>query len=100
MQPRGTGTGTGADAWRIDAVRIPTAWLPAANFSHKQHDTQACTDCHVNARQSETSADVMLPGIASCRTCHGSGDAGEGKLASTCVTCHGFHRAKEARLKE
>ena len=98
VQP--SGTGTGADAWRIDAVRIPQAWLPAANFSHKQHDTQACTDCHVNARQSETSADVMLPGIASCRTCHGSGDAGEGKLASTCVTCHGFHRAKEARLKE
>ena len=98
VQP--SGTGTGADAWRIDAVRIPQAWLPAANFSNKQHDTQACTDCHVNARQSATSADVMLPGIASCRTCHGSGDAGEGKLASTCVTCHGFHRAKEARLKE
>ena len=98
VQP--SGSGTGADAWHIDPVRIPQAWLPAANFSHKQHDTQACTDCHVNARRSETSADVMLPGIASCRTCHGSGDAGEGKLASTCVTCHGFHRAKEARLKE
>lgn len=98
VQP--TGKGKGAEAWHIDPVRIPKAWLPGANFSHKQHDTQACTDCHVDARKSETSADVMLPGIATCRTCHGSGDAGEGKLASTCVTCHGFHRAKEARLKD
>lgn len=95
-----SGTGTGADAWRIDAVRIPTAWQPAANFSHKQHDTQACTDCRVNARRSEASADLMLPDIASCRTCHGSGDAGEGKRASTCVTYRGFHRAKEACLKD
>lgn len=94
-----TGKGNGAEAWHIDPVRIPKAWLPGANFSHKQHDTQACTDCHANANKSDTSADVMLPGIDSCRTCHGSGDAGEGKLASTCVTCHGFHRAKEARLK-
>lgn len=98
VQP--TGKGEGADAWHIDPVHIPKAWLPAANFSHKQHDTQACTDCHTEARKSETSADVMLPGIATCRTCHGSGDAGEGKLASTCVTCHGFHRAREARLEE
>lgn len=98
VTPTGKGS-SGADAWHIDPVRIPKAWLPAANFSHKQHDTQACTDCHVNAKKSETSADVMLPGIDSCRTCHGSGDAGEGKLASTCVTCHGFHRAKEAQLK-
>ena len=98
VQPNGAGSG--ADAWHIDPVRIPQAWLPAANFSHKQHDTQACSDCHIEAKTSETSADVMLPGIANCRTCHGSGDANAGKLASTCVNCHGFHRAQEARLKE
>lgn len=94
-----TGKGNGAEAWHIDPVRIPDAWLPAAHFSHKQHDTQPCSDCHAQADKSETSADVMLPGIATCRTCHGSGDAGEGKLASGCVTCHGFHQAKDAKLK-
>ena len=98
VQP--SGKGSGAEAWHIDPVRIPRAWLPAANFSHKQHDTQACTDCHIDAKSSATSTDVMLPAIASCRTCHGSGDAAAGKLASTCVNCHGFHRADEAHLKD
>lgn len=98
VQP--SGKGSGVDAWRMDPVAIPQAWLPGAHFSHQRHDTQACIDCHRDATQSDTSADVMLPGIASCRNCHGSGDAGEGKLASTCVTCHDFHRAKNAKLKE
>ena len=98
VQP--SGKGSGAEAWHMDPVKIPHAWLPAANFSHKQHNTQACTDCHVEAKTSETSADVMLPGINSCRTCHGSSDAGEGKLASTCVNCHSLHRADQARLKD
>lgn len=86
--------------WRMAPVRIPRTWLPQAHFSHAQHDTQACTDCHLGAAKSTTSAEVLLPGIATCRTCHASGDAGEGKLASTCVTCHRFHRAKVARLTE
>jgi len=93
-----TGKGEGAAAWRMKPVNIPYAWLPQSHFSHDQHRTQPCADCHVNASKSETSADVMLPGIETCRTCHGSGDAGEGKLASTCITCHEFHRAKTARL--
>lgn len=93
-----TGQGDGAEAWRMKPVNIPYAWLPQAHFSHDQHKTQRCADCHQQATKSETSADVMLPGIESCRTCHGSGDAGEGRLASTCVTCHEFHRAQIARL--
>lgn len=94
-----TGQGEGVDAWRMKPVNIPSAWLPQAHFSHAQHKTQPCSDCHAGAERSETSADLMLPGIESCRTCHGSGDAGEGKLASTCVTCHKFHRAQTARLR-
>lgn len=93
-----TGQGEGAAAWKMTPVNIPDAWLPQSHFSHDQHRTQPCADCHAGAAKSDTSADVLLPGIDTCRTCHGSGDAGEGKLASTCITCHEFHRAKTARL--
>ena len=97
---RPTGIGEGATAWRLSPVRIPHEWLPQSHFSHARHDTQACADCHAGASKSDTSADVLLPGIATCRTCHGSGDADEGKLASTCVNCHQFHRAKTAHLTD
>ena len=56
-------------------------------------------DCHDKLAKSDTSADINLPGIATCRRCHGGANAGEGQLASTCITCHEFHRAKEARAK-
>lgn len=95
-----TGKGEGVDAWRMNQVTASRAFLPAAHFSHAQHSTQPCADCHEKAKTSETSADVMLPSIKTCRECHASGDAGEGKLASTCVTCHGFHRAQHAKFEK
>lgn len=94
-----TGHGEGADAWRMKPVAIPHEWLPQSHFSHSRHSTLACKDCHAGVPNSDTSADVMLPRIESCRTCHASGDAGEGKLASTCITCHKFHRATVAKIK-
>jgi len=91
--------GEGADAWRMAPVNIPYAWYPKSRFSHAQHATQPCADCHVGADKSETSADINLPGIETCRNCHGGANAGEGQLASTCITCHEFHRAREARVR-
>lgn len=87
-----------ADGWRLAPVNIPYAWYPKSRFSHDQHATQPCADCHANVAKSQTSADVNLPGIAVCRQCHGGANAGEGQLASTCITCHEFHRAREARV--
>lgn len=95
-----TGKGEGAAAWKMAPVNIPRAWFPQSHFSHHQHDTLGCADCHKQVPSSDTSADVLLPGIESCRICHGSGDAAAGKLASTCVTCHKFHRATTARLAD
>jgi predicted CXXCH cytochrome family protein len=90
--------GEGADAWKLAPVNIPYAWYPKSRFSHEQHATQACGDCHAGAAKSQTSADVNLPGIETCRSCHGGANAGAGQLASTCITCHEFHRAREARV--
>ncbi len=94
-----TGADDGAEGWKLAPVAVPHAWFPKSKFSHAQHATQPCADCHEDVAKSDTSADVKLPGIATCRQCHGGANAGEGQLASTCITCHEFHRAKDARVE-
>lgn len=81
--------------WRVEPVRLTESFYPHANFSHAAHDTEvsACDSCH-DASASETARDVLIPGIETCRDCHGSGiarrNAGS-QSPSTCVLCHGFH---------
>lgn len=83
--------------------------LTRAEFDHGSHLTgspateRSCLDCHgrlpIEEAVAATDADVLkalesrdraamhnLPGIATCRECHGSG-----KVASACVDCHSFH---------
>lgn len=93
-----TGQGEGAEAWKLAPVNVPHAWFPKSRFSHAQHATQPCSDCHAGVEKSGTSADINLPGIETCRECHGGANAGEGQLASTCITCHEFHRAKKTEV--
>lgn len=45
-----------------------------------------------NMSPSKNSHDVLLPGIAECRTCHGGAKASQPLLASECALCHPFHR--------
>lgn len=71
--------------------QVPRRWLPHAEFTHHQHRDMGCTDCHA-APQSQAATDILLPGIATCRSCHGGETAGN-KVASGCITCHQFHRA-------
>ncbi|MFT5501947.1 MAG: hypothetical protein ACI88G_002088, partial [Woeseiaceae bacterium] len=62
--------------WYVAPVRLTQSFFPHATFSHAAHDTEVttCDGCH-NASQSQSSADVLIPGIESCRDCHGSGVA-------------------------
>jgi hypothetical protein len=80
----------GPAQWRIEPVRVTQAWMPLAQFDHASHITTACTDCHLNARFSKLSSDVLMPSIRTCRQCHG-GAADTAKLASDCGMCHRFH---------
>jgi len=75
--------------WRIQPVRINSHWMPDAVFAHRDHAMVECEDCH-EARESEQSSDVLMPGIDSCRECHG-GTSSAAKLDSSCVDCHVFH---------
>lgn len=82
--------------WRIEPVRITSQWMPKHEFNHYSHRTEECTLCHA-AEQSEVSADVMMPGLESCRECHGSGS---NQLATTCVGCHNFHLDTFGRIDQ
>jgi hypothetical protein len=61
-------------------------WMPQARFDHVQHRSVKCDDCH-HATQSHLTSDVLMPGIASCVTCHSP----KGKVVAECITCHTYH---------
>ncbi len=95
---------------------IPVVWFRAAKFSHKSHLLLDCVECHidrskslatgriVNAKTSEETADVLMPGIETCRTCHKSSDPSLGVQSASaptfCASCHNYHDKKmESRAK-
>lgn len=84
--------------WHIDPVRVAGKWYLSAEFAHGSHSTFACASCH-DAQSSQTSEDVLIPGIANCRSCHGGAHA-KNRVASSCVTCHEFHIDDKMKMAE
>ncbi len=81
---------------RVEPTAIPARWLPGARFRHADHaQIVRCTDCHASAPASRKSSDVLLPGIATCRPCHGGTKPSGGVVArpagSECAACHEYH---------
>ncbi|HUZ74619.1 MAG TPA: cytochrome c3 family protein [Stellaceae bacterium] len=81
----------------VAPVFLRTRFLPEAQFDHAKHAALPCEQCH-DARHSERSSDVLLPGIATCTACHGSEHAVV-KTQSTCTSCHLFHRQELGPMK-
>jgi hypothetical protein len=80
--------GEGAALPKIAPSNITARYMPHANFDHSQHGLVDCASCHAAATTSQQSSDVLLPGIATCRSCHHSGaEAAE----SRCFECHTYH---------
>lgn len=79
------------EPWVVAPVRVAGVWFAKSRFTHAKHTTMNCVDCHV-AEKSKSSADVLIPEISNCRTCH-AGEHADDKLGSTCIACHGFHQA-------
>ena len=68
--------------------KTTTRWMPHAEFDHGAHTGFTCVSCHAKALTSTESSDVLVPGIATCRTCHAPGpDHAE----SRCFECHTYH---------
>jgi len=78
------------EGWTVRPVHVASQFMEKARFNHARHTTVGCGECHA-AQTSSSSADVMLPGIATCRGCHGGDKPEDGKVASTCLSCHEFH---------
>ncbi|MBZ5705621.1 MAG: hypothetical protein LAN63_09720 [Acidobacteriia bacterium] len=70
---------------------IPVRWLPHAEFDHDSHRLLACDSCHVKSRNSQDTADVLVPGIASCRTCHKQAGPQVDAANGRCSECHEYH---------
>jgi hypothetical protein len=81
----------------IAAAHMTERWLPHAKFDHDAHRGFSCTNCHSNALTSTETSDILVPGIANCKTCHAPGaDHAE----SRCFECHTYHdwsKRKEVR---
>ena len=59
-------------------------------FDHRPHAQQKCSSCHA-AERSSTSADLLLPDIKQCRTCHLGEGISTAKVPSGCAMCHTYH---------
>jgi hypothetical protein len=79
---------------------IPMRWLVNAEFDHQAHRMMTCISCHSRTPQSKQTADVNLPGIETCRTCHAVGGAAKNAAEGRCFECHSYHDwRKEERIK-
>jgi hypothetical protein len=63
-------------------------------FDHEDHKQEQCTSCHA-AETSDASSDLLLPGIAQCRTCHEGESARKAEVPSSCAMCHSYHPRTE-----
>lgn len=81
-------SGSPAELPYIAPANITLQWMPHAKFDHSAHTGFTCVSCHEKALTSTETGDVLLPGIATCQTCHAPGpDHAE----SRCFECHTYH---------
>ncbi|MBV9203212.1 MAG: cytochrome c3 family protein [Alphaproteobacteria bacterium] len=84
--------------YRVAPVLMLTRFLAPAVFDHTKHAPIVCGDCH-DARHSQVSSNVLIPGRENCVTCHGS-ETSSFNVQSTCTTCHVFHRQELGPIRQ
>jgi predicted CXXCH cytochrome family protein len=84
--------------FRVAPVMLLTRFLPPARFDHATHAPVDCGECH-DARHSQSSGDVLIPGIERCVTCHGA-ETASFNVQSTCTLCHIFHRKELGPMRQ
>jgi hypothetical protein len=77
-------------------VKQTMRYLQHGWFDHSAHSTSTCQSCHGEALTSNDVHKVMVPGIKTCRTCHGGPDAKAPMVKSGCEMCHDYHRGDGA----
>jgi hypothetical protein len=84
---------------QIAAASVRTQWMPHAKFDHDAHRGFSCVSCHAKTLTSTESSDILLPGIATCRTCHAPGPAHADSRCSECHIYHDWSKRKEVTPK-
>jgi hypothetical protein len=87
--------------YRIAPIQFTGRYIFHGWFDHRAHrilqrpnerrldGSAGCLSCH-RANASNSSSDVLLPGLASCQACHG-GERTRLPVPSTCAMCHDYH---------
>ncbi|WP_417620360.1 cytochrome c3 family protein [Parasphingorhabdus sp.] len=83
-------TASGRVDYGIKPVTQTDRYMHKGWFSHDAHNDAECTTCH-NAPTSKSATDLLLPGIKTCRECHGGEFQQQTDVPSTCAMCHDYH---------
>lgn len=78
-------------------VNLRESYLVHSWFDHEDHKQEECSSCHA-AETSGAATDLLLPGIAQCRTCHLGEKATQAAVPSSCAMCHSYHPSTPAGL--
>ena len=76
---------------RFKQPTIPQQWFKRSVFDHHAHQALSCTACHERAPSSTAQADILMPKLADCQSCH---QQGQGFARADCNECHRFHRGE------
>jgi len=76
---------SGAGTLQVARVNVTTRWMPRSEFDHGAHKMMKCDSCHA-ATKSKDTADVLMPSIQNCQSCHRQGGA-----ENRCYECHTYH---------
>jgi predicted CXXCH cytochrome family protein len=85
---------SGSIDWGVVPVHQPARYLMRGWFDHAAHTSESCVSCHA-AGKSRDAADVLVPGIETCRQCHG-GENSAAQVPSSCAMCHSYHQKQDA----
>jgi hypothetical protein len=80
-------------------ARAQEQWMPHARFDHDAHRGILCVGCHAKALTSTEASDILLPGIATRKTCHAPGPGHADTRCSECHTYHDWPKRKEVTPK-
>lgn len=83
-------TARGRVDFGIKPVTQTDRYMHKGWFSHEAHNDEDCSSCH-SADTSKDARDLLLPGIATCRECHGGEFQTASDVPSTCAMCHDYH---------
>jgi len=86
--PAGQPAAAGQPLPKVAASNYTLRWLPQARFDHDAHRGFACASCHPSALTSRDTADILLPALETCKTCHAPGPT---HAEARCFECHAYH---------